>query len=164
MSKDPLGRETLCAQEDSARANHQDGLFPPLRGAGPVVPPGPTLDFEDYDNYDRACIEEIYLAMVEEETDISCQTLIRRVGTSAARSWRTFARSLKVMQEELNEEDMQILGDRGPKLILSIPGPFPIHLVANPNYLIVILPSMRTRLMMLSLILHRTIFGLYQDL
>ena len=105
------------SHEDTERARRHDGLLPPLRGAGPLAPPGPIDDFVDHG---RSLIEEIYLTVVEDDTDASCESIIRNISSRRVFSWQIFSRSLQIMLEEISAEDVQVLGDKGHDLVRAL--------------------------------------------
>eukprot|EP00435_Cladocopium_sp_Y103_P026761 s2688_g6.t1 len=112
---------------DGQQALRHDGILHPLQGAGPSLPPVPLV--EDLD-YDLGLIEEIYLALIENDTASTTTSLVSAVITSRAVSWTLCRRSLARMEQDLSDEDVAVLRDlhqdlRAVLLRLQDPGAWP---------------------------------------
>ena len=99
--------------DDMARSRDHDGLLPPLQGEGPVLPNGRMVDLSPYD---LELMEAIYLNIVENESGMSSEEVVRMVIDNHATSWTKCCATLKQMQEELTNDDIEILAEHRREL------------------------------------------------
>ena len=93
---------------DTARARAHDGILPPLQGAGPALPPD---RMDEIDPYDLALMEEIYLALVNDESLLLSEELVRKVIEQTPVSWCCCRETLIHMEKEVTEEDIAVLAE-----------------------------------------------------